>query len=88
MTDLIRRIDEHMNSDDAERRWLDSDNLLEEASQEIERLRNLTTALIIKEVRRLLVEEPAYLNGEVSQGVKNQEEYIRDQARRKGYGYD
>ena len=38
MTDINQRIDAHLSSDDAEQRWLGSDNLLEDASQEIERL--------------------------------------------------
>ena len=39
MTDIERRIDAHLQNDNAEQRWLDSDNLLEEAQAEIERLR-------------------------------------------------
>jgi len=38
MSDLIARIDAHLRNDDAEQRWLASDNLLEEAQAEIERL--------------------------------------------------
>jgi len=41
MTDLIARIEAHLQTDDAEQRWLDSDNLLEEAQAEIEQLRSL-----------------------------------------------
>lgn len=40
MTDIERRIDAHLQNDNAEQRWLDSDNLLEEAQAEIERLRS------------------------------------------------
>jgi actin-related protein len=47
-TDIVKRIDAHLESDNAEQRWLASDNLLEEAQAEIERLR--------EEVRRLRVE--------------------------------
>lgn len=39
MTDIVKRIDAHLESDNAEQRWLNSDNLLEEAQAEIERLR-------------------------------------------------
>ena len=39
MSDIERRIDAHLQNDNAEQRWLDSDNLLEEAQTEIERLR-------------------------------------------------
>lgn len=39
MGDIIKRIDAHLENDDAQQRWLDSDNLLEEAQAEIERLR-------------------------------------------------
>lgn len=39
MTDIIKRIDEHLENDNAEQRWLNADNLLEEAQAEIERLR-------------------------------------------------
>lgn len=39
MTDIIKRIDAHLESDDAEQRWLNADNLLEEAQTEIEMLR-------------------------------------------------
>jgi len=38
MPDLIARIEAHLQNDDAGQRWLDSDNLLEEAQAEIERL--------------------------------------------------
>ncbi len=38
MTDIIKRIDVHLESDHAEQRWLNADNLLEEAQAEIERL--------------------------------------------------
>jgi len=48
MTDIVKRIDAHLESDNAEQRWLASDGLLEEAQAEIERLR--------EEVRRLRVE--------------------------------
>lgn len=48
MTDIVKRIDAHLESDDAEQRWLGADALLEDAAQEIERLR--------EEVRRLRVE--------------------------------
>ena len=41
MTDIERRIDAHLQNDNAEQRWLDSDNLLEEAQAEIERLRGM-----------------------------------------------
>ena len=39
MGDIVKRIDAHLENDDAQQRWLDSDNLLEEAQAEIERLR-------------------------------------------------
>ena len=39
MGDIVKRIDAHLENDDAEARWLGSDNLLEEAQAEIERLR-------------------------------------------------
>ena len=39
MPDIVKRIDAHLENDDAQQRWLDSDNLLEEAQAEIERLR-------------------------------------------------
>lgn len=39
MSDIVKRIDAHLENDDAQQRWLDSDNLLEEAQAEIERLR-------------------------------------------------
>ena len=48
MTDLTDRLDRHLLNDDAEQRWLDGDNLIEEALAEIQRLR--------EEVRRLRVE--------------------------------
>lgn len=48
MTDLTERLDRHLLNDDAEQRWLDADNLIEEALAEIQRLR--------EEVRRLRVE--------------------------------
>lgn len=38
MPDLVARIEAHLQNDDAGQRWLDSDNLLEEAQAEIERL--------------------------------------------------
>ena len=41
MPDIVKRIDAHLQNDDAEARWLDSDNLLEEAQAEIERLRGI-----------------------------------------------
>jgi len=41
MPDLIARIEAHLQNDDAEQRWLASDNLLEEAQAEIEQLRSL-----------------------------------------------
>lgn len=39
MSDIVKRIDAHLECEDAEQRWLNSDNLLEEAQAEIERLR-------------------------------------------------
>ncbi len=39
MTDLTERLDRHLLNDDAEQRWLDADNLIEEALAEIEKLR-------------------------------------------------
>ena len=48
MTDLTERLDRHLLNDDAEQRWLDADNLIEEALAEIQRLR--------EEARRLRVE--------------------------------
>jgi hypothetical protein len=48
MTDLTERLDRHLLNDNAEQRWLDADNLIEEALAEIQRLR--------EEVRRLRVE--------------------------------
>jgi len=41
MPDLIARIEAHLQNDDANQRWLDSDNLLEEAQAEIEHWRKL-----------------------------------------------
>ena len=41
MTDLTERLDRHLLNDNAEQRWLDSDNLIEEALDEIRRLRVL-----------------------------------------------
>lgn len=41
MNDIIKRIDAHLENEDAQQRWLDSDNLLEEAQAEIERLRGI-----------------------------------------------
>jgi chromosome segregation ATPase len=38
MTNIVARIEAHLQNDDAGQRWLDSDNLLEEAQAEIERL--------------------------------------------------
>lgn len=55
MTDIIKRIDAHLESDNAEQRWLNADNLLEEAQAEIERLRELASYLT-EERRRLRVE--------------------------------
>ena len=48
MTDITERLDSHLLNDDAEQRWQDADNLIEEALAEIQRLR--------EEVRRLRVE--------------------------------
>jgi hypothetical protein len=48
MTDLTERLDRHLLNDNAEQRWLDADNLIEDALAEIQRLR--------EEVRRLRVE--------------------------------
>jgi hypothetical protein len=48
MTDLTERLDRHLLNDNAEQRWLDADNLIEEALAEIQRL--------CEEVRRLRVE--------------------------------
>jgi hypothetical protein len=48
VTDLTERLDRHLLNDDAEQRWLDADNLIEEALAEIQRLR--------EEARRLRVE--------------------------------
>lgn len=41
MTDLTERLDRHLLNDDAEQRWQDADNLIEEALDEIRRLRAL-----------------------------------------------
>lgn len=41
MTDLTERLDRHLLNDDAEQRWLNSDSLIEEALDEIRRLRVL-----------------------------------------------
>ena len=55
MTDLTERLDRHLLNDDAEQRWLDGDNLIEEALAEIQRLRGLVSCLT-EERRRLRVE--------------------------------
>lgn len=39
--DIVKRIDAHLQNDDAEQRWLNSDSLLEEAQAEIEQLRGI-----------------------------------------------
>ena len=39
MTDLTERLNRHLLNDDAEQRWLDADNLIEEALAEIQSLR-------------------------------------------------
>lgn len=41
MTDIEQRIDAHLENDNAEQRWLNADNLLEEAQAEIKRLRGI-----------------------------------------------
>jgi len=41
VTDLTERLDRHLLNDDAEQRWLDADNLIEEALAEIQCLRAL-----------------------------------------------
>lgn len=53
MTDIVKRIDAHLESDNAEQRWLASDNLLEEAQAEIEMLREQIERLR-EGVRRLM----------------------------------
>lgn len=55
MTDLTERLDRHLLNDNAEQRWLDADNLIEEALAEIQRLQGLTSYLT-EERRRLRVE--------------------------------
>lgn len=55
MTDLTERLDRHLLNDDAEQRWLDADNLIEEALAEIQRLQGLASYLT-EERRRLRVE--------------------------------
>ena len=60
MTDLVARIEAHFQNDDAGQRWLDSDNLLEEAQARIVELDGFVKT--IEDQATALEEENARLN--------------------------